>query len=243
MAYLKNFISLKRIIKGNLMFFLALMIVCPLLSSNCAFAGEVLYDIETSKDPQDALVIGKVERIDKTGYVEINIVRLISGELESSIFPYRFSNMRDFNKVNIGDTFLLAVEKVKENNMYEAIYDVCYHVKIDENRRIRIIEKVDSRGDSAELEWFCNTGEDLIDGSDDNLFELNKETGEETLVYDTKTKKWYKDSTSESYSAPDVLRDRNKRRWTHVFLTAACLLLCMFVYLFIRWHKRRKCEI
>lgn len=217
------------------MAFFFVLFMCFMLNSNRTFAGDAIYYIETSKDPQDALVIGKVERIDKTGYVEINTVRLISGELETNNFSYRFSNISDFNKVNIGDTFLLAVKNIKENNMYEGVFDICYHVKIDKNRKIRIDEKVDSSGKIIELEWFCNTGDDLV-GSDGEFFELNKETGKRILVYDMKNKKWYKDSTSESYTAPDVFRDRYKRRWTIVFVIVSCVLFCMFVYLFIRRH-------
>ena len=212
------------------MFVFASLIICFVLSSNGVLAAEVTYQIERSLEPQEALVIGRVDGIDRKGYVEFYNVRLVSGKLDSNTFLYRFSDMKDFSEVDIGDTYLLSVKKINETDIYEEAFKLCYSVIVDENRKIKINEKVDESGEIIELEWFCNTGNDLQENEDGEYFEINKETGEQTLVFSMESHKWYKNSASDIYSAPDMNSECIQWNWLFVFCIILCLSLCLFVF-------------
>ena len=59
---------------------------------------------------------------------------------------------------------------------------------------------------------------------------VNILVGEQTLVFSMESHKWYKNSASDIYSAPDMNSECIQWNWLFVFCIILCLSLCLFVF-------------
>ena len=212
-----------------------------------AFAADVLYSVCYSLGDQDALIVGKVVNADPDeDSIEVEIIRLISGELkeENKSILVVCKNIK--KQFNINDEVLLSIENVSGDVLYNLAYNhACYTVKVMNNDKIELLQNNSFDYDYREfdyfdiiLQWFCNTGEILSEDDTENGNLYYRGDGEHReLVYSEKEHKWYQDALSSKFNEPNILYNE-KTKLTE--LMVIFLGVSVIVVSFYCWRRKQK---
>lgn len=185
----------------NKYIFIIMFLLCLCLPGKKVLAGELVTRITGNYSHQDSLIIGEISRItDKS--VEIKVIRIVVGKICKTNILLQKPEGEEFE---IGDEILLSANFL-DNELYKCkVAWVLLKVKVKANKKVEIL--FDSK-DSAEeylavqLQWFVNTGKELIEENSDGFYSVNL-LGKNELVYDTKKHKWVKESFDEKYFSPN----------------------------------------
>ncbi len=216
-----------------------LFIVAAIWFSNShALAGDAISSIYSNREPQDALFIGKVIKIENDSILHLSILRVICGEIEESQIKYYHPTAAQ--KTSVGRYVLLSVEK--EGDFYKKCYSVCHEVVIEEVDKISAMTPLDQERDEdmdISLQWFCNTGTEIGDATDSGKYYLYEEDGviSKTLVYDMKMHKWLINPLSAEYSSPNTQKSKRTNIVLIGFVSVAIVFLLVGC---VVWLKRRK---
>ena len=232
--------------KRKLYVLVCLLFILIYFSKSNALAGDAYFEVYINKEPQDALLIGKVISIEENNILNIEILRVVCGEIKESQIKY--SNSTVAKNTSEGKYVFLSVKK--ENDTYTKCFGVCYEVDIVKNDKISKMKPLDREHDEewdVSMQWFANTGTTI--DSDDERKCYEYETGvdgevTETLVYDLNDHKWYKDPLSDEYISPNTQNTKkiNYIFWGRLILFIFVLVVCVSVYLYRRIFRKRKCE-
>ena len=198
----------------NKYIFIIIFLLCLCLPEKKVLAGDHVTRITGNYSPQDSLIIGEISQItDKS--VEIKVIRIVVGKICKTNILLQKPEGEEFE---IGDEILLSANFL-DNELYKCkVAWVLLKVKVKANKKAEVLfDSKDSAEEylAVELQWFVNTGKELIEENSDGFYCVNL-LGKNELVYDTKKHKWFKDSFEKKYFAPN----RRIERVLKVFLVA-----------------------
>lgn len=212
--------------KKKVWFLIIIFLLC--FSNSYALAGDAYYSICTNREPQDALLIGKVVKKEDDNVLNIKILRVICGKLKESQIKYY--NPMAVKNTSVGKYVLLSVER--EDNIYKKCFSACHEVTIKNNDKISDIIPLDQEEDEdweISLQWFCNTGTAIVDATGSGkYYEEVDGVISQTLVYDINLHKWYKNPLSTEYLSPNTqkLEKRN-------YVILGLLLVVIVIFLIV----------
>jgi hypothetical protein len=147
-------------------------IISFIINNRVAYSADVLYSVCNSCCGQDALLVGKVAKIDaKKGTMKVIIIRLISGKLKYKKNYINIELNHKLKKIGVGNEVLLSL--IKDNSekaLYKTYYESgCYFVQCMDDKKIKLGKNIYWRDSSnvyyfyIYLQWYCNTGETLAE--------------------------------------------------------------------------------
>lgn len=192
-----------------------------IINYQVGYLADDLHNVCNSYGVQEALLVGKiVEVTSEKGIMKVEIIRLVSGTLKYKDNKISIQ-LKELEKLDIGDEVLLSLESVDLNEaLYKIAYErACYFVQCMDNKKIKILKTLYAYDLKSfdyfdiKLQWFCNTGEILGEEDLSDTIKYYRWVGEKKeLVYDKSKDKWYQDSFSSKFNAPDVIKSKMKKR-------------------------------
>lgn len=219
------------------------------MENKLTYSADMLASVCYSVSGQDALLVGTVASLDADENVmQIEVKRLISGELDMEDGRVSLRSGDAAKEMRVGEPVLLSVVKAEgDQPLYEIAHDLSeYKVSSYDGNKVWLLDEKnqdDLDYFDISLQWFCNTGEMLMDedftASDGTEYYkyFRSNAVKKELVYDSSTKKWYQDSFSSKFIAPDVIKENQ----IHMYMLIVKVVIVVVLFgILLLTLKRRK---
>lgn len=234
----------------RILILLVLIISIMIKSDQVVYGAEDLYNIYYSYGIQNALLVGNVVEISaKKETMKVKVVRIVSGMLKCR--DHKITIQSDhLDKIKAGDTILVSLKNGNTGKyVYQTAYDQAfYSVQCMDRNKIKMLKNISYDYDCNDfgwfdinLQWFCNTGEELSEEDAADTVKYYRWEGEnKELVFDQSKNTYYQDSFSSEFHAPDVLEEKKKRVEHLLFSVFLFASGAIVLYLVIRRRRNQK---